>query len=102
MTITLFAASLRAETQQSWRHASSYHPSESSSSRQRQNWFPPPAPPAAYTVSPTMPAPTLDHTSAAREQAIAPLPPAAATGLAGLAALGLFSARKGLKRFLLG
>jgi len=86
MTIMLLAGSACAGTQQQGQH--------------RQNWFPPApaAHPAAYVVSPTA---LLDQSTTAHEQAIAPIPPATATGLTALGALWLISARKALKRFLL-
>jgi len=79
--LTIFPGAARAEMQQ----------------HQRQNWFPPPS--SAYAVSSSSQlAPAVSATDD-RDLAIAPLPPAAATGLTGLAALGLMSCRKAVKRF---
>jgi hypothetical protein len=72
--------------------------SRAETQHRRQNWFPPPQPMrAAYDV-PAEITPAPDQ----RDQAIAPLPPAAWSGLTGLATLGLVGCRKAFKRFLIG
>ena len=72
--------------------------SDADCDHQRQNWFPPPAKTSYQATSQAVPALSADM----RDQAIAPLPPATTTGLAGLATLGLVHCRKAVKRFLIG
>jgi hypothetical protein len=95
MMVTMLAASAasaRADTQ-------SLVVTPPAARHQRQNWFPPATHTIAYQLTPQIRTP--DELSN-QEQAIAPLPPAATTGLAGLVSLGLVGARKSLKRFLFG
>jgi hypothetical protein len=68
------------------------------SDHQRQNWFPPPVKTSYQTSSPEVLALNADQ----RDQAIAPLPPAATTGLTALVTLGLVHCRRAMKRFLIG
>jgi hypothetical protein len=98
MMVMLMAGVSRAET----RHL---HPlghlaqnDADSCDHQRQNWFPPPAKASDQATPQALPALDADL----RDQAIAPLPPAATTGLTGLVTLALVHCRKTVKRFLIG
>jgi hypothetical protein len=90
MMVTLMTAVSRAETQHL---AQNGHDCD----HQRQNWFPPKAKASHESSAQALPA-----AADMRDQAIAPLPPAATTGLASLAALGVLGARRAVKRFLFG
>src|SRR4051812_35474792 len=80
----------RADTQQQSERVHIQHFSQSldDCDHQPQNWFPPAMQASSLTSSLILPA-----SADSRDQAIAPVPPAAVTGLAGLTTLGLIHCR---------